>query len=134
MPFNSRCSYLVSLFLVVPCAMPFGCKHLVGVVVIPDTSITTGHLYVTHKRICDYWNSHGKLPADFEDLPVIENRDCSTTDGWGRELLWKSDGARIIEVYSLGKDGTPGGAGEDCRFSIIFDASNPHRVPEVKED
>jgi hypothetical protein len=41
-------------------------------------------------------------------------------DGWGRELNWESDGRSTVKVWSLGRDGKPGGNGEDADMEVIF--------------
>jgi hypothetical protein len=41
-------------------------------------------------------------------------------DGWGRELNWDSDGTSIAKVWSLGRDGKPGGTGEDADMEVVF--------------
>jgi hypothetical protein len=41
-------------------------------------------------------------------------------DGWGRELHWVSDGKTRVTVRSLGRDGKPGGTGEDADLEILF--------------
>jgi hypothetical protein len=38
----------------------------------------------------------------------------------GRELLWESDGISRVTVRSLGRDGKPGGTGDDADLEVTF--------------
>ena len=87
---------------------------------IPPPNLTETRLLVTHDRIQDFWKQCGKVPVEPADLPVVKNRDCSLTDGWGRELHWDSDGVSNVKVWSLGRDGKPGGTGEDADTGGVF--------------
>ena len=87
---------------------------------IPPPSLTKSRLIVTYNRIQNFWNQHGKVPAKPADLPDEKNRDCSMTDGWGRELHWNSDGKSMVKMWSLGRDGKPGGTGEDADMEVEF--------------
>lgn len=87
---------------------------------IPPPNLTETRLLVTYNRIQKFWNQHGRVPAKPADLPDEKNRDCSMTDGWGRELHWDSDGKSKVKVWSLGRDGKPGGTGEDADMKVEF--------------
>lgn len=63
-------------------------------------------------------NSAG-LPTSADQLPLLPERDCGTTDGWGRELIWKH-GERSLQVISYGRDGKPGGSGEDADHAFSY--------------
>jgi hypothetical protein len=87
---------------------------------IPPRNWTETTLGVTYNRIEKFWNQHGKVPARPADLPDEKKRDCSMTDGWGRELHWNSDGKSKVNVWSLGRDGKPGGTGKDADMEVEF--------------
>jgi hypothetical protein len=82
--------------------------------------MTETRLLVTHHRLQTYWNRHGKVPGTPAELPLEKGRDCSTIDGWGRELHWDSDDTGKVKVWSLGRDGNPGGIGEDADLEVEF--------------
>lgn len=110
-------------------------RYLVSLMdVIPPASMTYSTLLVTHHRIESFWNRHGKVPAEPTELPDEPHRDCSLTDGWGRELLWESDGTSRVKVSSLGRDGKPGGTGEDADLEIEFEGRQPEQTddPQIK--
>lgn len=91
--------------------------------VIPPRNLTETRLAVTHNRVEQYWQAHQRVPDSADQLPVQKNRDCSMTDGWGRELKWESDGKSRVKVWSLGRDGIAGGTEEDADMETVFDGS-----------
>lgn len=91
--------------------------------VIPPRNLTETRLAVTHNRIEQYWQAQQRVPDSPDQLPVHKNRDCSMTDGWGRELQWESDGKSKVKVWSLGRDGIAGGTGEDADMETVFEGS-----------
>jgi len=97
------------------------CQSFQLVDVIPPQNNTENRLSLTFDRIQTYWNLHGRVPKGPSDLPDLPGRDCETRDGWGRDFHWKSDGKRTVWVWSLGRDGQPGGSGEDADLVITFE-------------
>jgi len=87
---------------------------------IPPQNSTEGSLRFTYHRIQNFWNEHGRVPTKPAELPNVKDHDCSLTDGWGRELHWDSDGVSNVKVWSLGRDGKPGGTGEDADTEVAF--------------
>ncbi|MGM0490319.1 MAG: type II secretion system protein GspG [Planctomycetota bacterium] len=87
---------------------------------IPAKNMTSTRLTGARTRIEKFWNKHHRVPLHPDDLPDEPNRDCSMRDGWGRKLNWHSDGKRTVKVWSLGRDGEPGGTGEDADMEIEF--------------
>jgi hypothetical protein len=96
------------------------CRSWQTVDTIPRQNLTETRLLVTYNRIQSFWNQHGKVPTKPAELPDVKNRDCSMTDGWGRELHWDSDGISKVKVWSLGRDGKTGGAGENADMEVVF--------------
>jgi hypothetical protein len=86
---------------------------------IPPRSSTCGTILITKERILRYVRLHDCLPQSPSDLPEIPQRDNSLQDGWGREILTSFvDGKATLT--SLGRDGRPGGSGEDADMSGVF--------------
>lgn len=96
------------------------CQRCRIVDTIPPANLTETRLLVTYDRTQKFWHQHRKAPAKPADLPDEKNRDCSMTDGWGRELHWDSDGKSRVRVWSLGRDGKPGGTGDDADIEVEF--------------
>jgi hypothetical protein len=110
------------------------CECMSLVDVIPPRSMTDTSLDVTYIRIEDFWNQHGRVPKTPDELPDIPQKDCSMKDGWHRELHWESDGVSTVRVWSLGRDGQPGGTGEDADSEVVFVGKQKHQHdhPEVR--
>lgn len=88
--------------------------------VIPPTALTRTRTKVIGMRIREYWRINHRLPESLADLPKVEeNRDGSTDDGWGRAIRYEKKGAAVT-LTSLGKDGRPGGEGEDADIREAF--------------
>jgi hypothetical protein len=101
---------------------------------IPAKNLTETRLLITYDRIETFWNQHGRVPTKRDQLADIKDRDCSMTDGWGRELHWASNGATKVTVWSLGRDGKPGGTGEDADLEIVFVGTQKqqHDYPRIR--
>lgn len=91
-----------------------GC-HFITPVEMTNTAIGE-----TFYRIHLYMRSLGNVPQSLEVLPIRENYANRTTDGWGRELLHTVSREGIITLQSLGRDGEPGGEGEDADISRSY--------------
>jgi len=77
-----------------------------------DMTIT--RMTVTALRIQGFVARHGRMPSSLSELPAEPNKDCETTDGWGRPLRWSYDAANAkFTIWSLGRDGKEGGTGDD---------------------
>lgn len=87
---------------------------------IPPQNMTETRLLVTYDRIEKFWNQHGRVPSKPAELAEVKGRDCSMKDGWGRELHWDSDGTSKVKMWSLGREGKPGGTGEDADMVVEF--------------
>jgi hypothetical protein len=78
----------------------------------------------TFVRIYLYGNKYHKIPRSFDVLPVRDGYVNRTTDGWGREIIMKIDNNKIT-LMSLGKDGVPGGNGENTDVSKSYWLNKP---------
>src|SRR5262249_28401156 len=87
---------------------------------IPPSNLTKSSLIFTYHRIQNFWNEHGRVPATADELPEVADLDCSMKDGWGRNLNWDSDGHNRVRVWSVGRDGKPGGTGDDADMEFVF--------------
>jgi len=115
MPANVRSSALVVILLV-------GCSALPRVTPVEETNTVLG---TTHGRIWSFWKTRGQLPENVTDLPMESNRNCSTKDAWGREILWSRVDEGTIKLSSLGRDGNVGGIGEDADLVVFFHSDEP---------
>src|SRR5262245_33590716 len=86
---------------------------------IPPRSVTCTNMHMMKRRILRYAAAHGSLPTSLEQLPRIEGYVNEVTDGWGRRILWRVDGDEVT-LTSYGRDGVPGGTGEDADMVGVF--------------
>jgi hypothetical protein len=100
---------------------------------IPPRSMTLTAIGETQSRIEIYVGGGGNKPPDTLDLlPMRDGYMNRTTDGWKRPLIYvRADDT--FSLTSLGRDGVPGGTGDDedvvRRFRI---ARNQNGVPHVE--
>lgn len=80
------------------------------------------------KALAQYRLDNGRYPTTEEGLGALIARPSNAPrwegpylsktvpqDPWGRPYVYRSPGERSeIDLYSLGKDGSPGGAGENA--------------------
>lgn len=103
---------------------------------ISSADMTATRLRVLEFRIRQYVQKEGhKVPADLNTLPKTPNKDNSITDGWGRQFILIIDDS-VITLTSYGKDGEPGGTGDNAdvvhRFSLESPVNNGTRVREMR--
>jgi len=96
--------------------------------------MTRTTIMLTEERIRQYVARHHRLPPTLTDLPELaEDRDSSTLDGWGRPIGYAIEG-EVVTLVSLGRDGLPGGDGEDCDVQTTFTVSEPPSEEPEQED
>jgi|GEM_PF-4592819 len=63
----------------------------------------------------------GRFPSTVEGLGRLAPKYVARvgTDGWGRPYRYESDGGSA-RIWTLGRDGVPGGAGPDADLSVQF--------------
>ena len=81
------------------------------------------------KAVDDYIiNNNGRLPDSIEVLVQEDehgnsylNQETVPKDPWGNEYIYEppASGSRKFRVISFGKDGTPGGEGDDADIDNI---------------
>ena len=113
----------LSAFALTGCPCPICLDSLVdriSPVEATDTAISE-----TFVRIDLYAKQHGTVPPSLNVLPEREGYANSITDGWGKPLLYEvSDDGRLT-LTSYGKDGKPGGTGEDADISRSYYSKRP---------
>jgi general secretion pathway protein G len=88
--------------------------------VIPPAAMTRTSMTETFVRIHLFAKASGKLPASLSDLPKRTGYANRTTDGWNRPLTYELKANGDITLRSLGKDGKPGGQGDDADIAWTF--------------
>jgi hypothetical protein len=86
---------------------------------IPPQCSAYTTIVVMKQRILRYARLHDSLPKSPRDLPEMPGKGSENQDAWGREILMSfADGKATLT--SLGRDGKPGGTGEDADMSGVF--------------
>lgn len=97
-----------------------GCSSLVNV--IPPGAMTDSAMLGTRVRMDMYLKEKGALPESLEMLPVRQGYDDKATDGWNRPLIY-AHAENGFTLTSLGRDGNPGGSGDDAdivrKYAIV---------------
>jgi hypothetical protein len=103
-----------------------GCASLYEV--IPPRDNTLSAMTETKVRIEMYLQKNGRLPPDFNSLPVRENHVNQTDDAWHRPLLYTIESGNTVVLKSLGADGKPGGTGDDEDLTQRYRVENGRLV------
>lgn len=74
---------------------------------------------ILETRICNFFKQNGVLPNSLLNLPRVEKKDNSTKDGWGREMLYLTNG-NVVLLRSYGSDGKVGGVGKEADLEMEF--------------
>jgi hypothetical protein len=86
---------------------------------VPPRSSTYGTIWVMKQRILRYAKAHNALPESVDNLPKIPDKIDGVQDAWGRKIIMEfSDGKATLT--SLGRDGKPGGKGDNADMSGVF--------------
>ena len=114
--------FLVILILLAPVAalVIFSCFDL-----LPARGLTGIRMETMKQRILHYARTHNELPKTAADLPLLTSRDNTVQDGWGRDIRFEIATNGIVTLTSLGRDGRPGGTGDDADITRAFPAHNP---------
>ena len=86
---------------------------------VPPTALTHARMHVMKRRIIKFAVAHGSLPNSVEELPRMEGYDNGIIDAWGRPLSMRVEGDTVT-LTSFGRDGVPGGTGDDTDMIGIF--------------
>lgn len=92
-----------------------------------EVKVAQAQVVSFEKALAQYRLDNGRYPTTEEGLTALVTRPPAAArwegpylskavplDPWGRPYLYRSPGERSdVEIYSLGKDGAPGGTGEN---------------------
>jgi hypothetical protein len=101
---------------------------------IPPRAMTLTAIGETESRIDIYvGGGNNKPPQNLDVLPKRDGYVNRTTDGWNHPLIYAVFGDDTFTLISRGRDGVPGGTGDDedvvRRFRV---ARNRNGVPHVQ--
>jgi hypothetical protein len=93
--------------------------------VIPPKAETVSAMTETFVRIALYTKQSNSIPQSLAVLPKREGYANQTTDAWKRPLRYEITADGIIRLTSLGKDGQPGGEGDNSDITRAYYARRP---------
>ena len=91
-----------------------------------ETQVERAQIDALEKAIDQYRLEHRRFPTSEEGLVAIEPylKKALPNDPWGRPYVYRVPGQRgEYDVFSLGRDGKPGGSGEDADVGLIQEVS-----------
>ena len=95
------------------------CLDVITPVQMTHTAITE-----TFVRMNLYAQQNHAIPTSLAILPKRKGYANRTTDGWNRPLLLETDNEGVLTLRSYGKDGKPGGTGDDEDISTSYQAKH----------
>ena len=101
---------------------------------ITPVELTHTSIMETFVRMDIYAKTNRAIPLSLSILPQRAGYDDSATDGWGRPLIYTVTKEGLLTLTSLGKNGKPGGMGEDADISVSFHARKPDGTLWVGSD
>lgn len=87
---------------------------------VSSESGTRSRMWVVKRRILRYASYHNRLPPSLLATPTLPRYDNSIHDYWRRPLGYQGNNNGTVTLISLGKDGRPGGGGEDADIVLSF--------------
>ena len=90
---------------------------------ISPYDLTITRISIIETRIKAYWKVHAQLPSHLSDLPILEGRDNNTTDGWGKNINYKTIGRSTVTLSSFGADGTFDGTDANQDIIVTFNVN-----------
>jgi Type II secretion system (T2SS), protein G len=105
---------LAGLILVAVCGIA-----LQFVDTVPPNALTHARMHVMKRRIVRFASANDVLPKTVDQLPHMNGYDNGVLDGWGHRILLQIDGGKVT-MTSYGRDGIPGGTGEDVDMIAVF--------------
>lgn len=88
---------------------------------ISPRDLTVTNMYHTKRRILRYAAANDTLPTTAGQLTPMAGYVNDPNDAWGRPITWRADGDTVT-LTSYGRDGKPGGTGEDEDLIGVFRA------------
>ena len=101
--------------------------------VIPPRSMTNLHMLSIRQSILAFRATRHCLPTSLDGLPPEGDRPCPTTDGWGRPITLRIDPGGLMSLVSFGRDGRPGGVGNDADPIATFDPRQPAGADWIRD-
>ena len=92
---------------------------------IPPRDLTRSAMMETFVRIQLYARQSNSIPLSLDVLPRRAGYANRTTDGWQRPLKYELSNDSILRLTSRGRDGQPGGQGDDTDQCMAFHARKP---------
>ena len=92
---------------------------------IPPRAETITAIGETFARIGLYAKQNNSIPPSLAVLPKRTGYAKQTTDAWKRPLRYEVASDGVITLASLGKDGRPGGDGDDADITRAYFGRRP---------
>ena len=93
---------------------------------IPSKKSTTRTtMWVVKRRILIFARQNNHLPHSLLDISLIPGFNDKIKDAWGRPLQYEINDNDTITLKSFGRDGLPGGEGEDADILLSFPIHRP---------
>jgi hypothetical protein len=92
--------------------------------VVPPDAVTHTAIQESFFRIQMHIARHRRFPASLDELPKRKGHANRTTDGWHRPLIYRIEEDNFVTLLSLGKDGQPGGTGENADIQTTYRTKN----------
>lgn len=95
--------------LLVLAAIVWAAWYFAGLAGLDPATITRLRLNRLADAAAAYAARHGQLPGDLDDLgpDPLDGKPFTTTDGWGRPILYRRLSPEDAELRSAGPDGQP---------------------------
>ncbi len=87
---------------------------------ISPEDLTATSVIVVRNAINNFIADNGRAPSNMVEIARYRPVDTVWNDGWGRPLLYQVNSLGVASLTSLGKDGRPGGAGQDADMVWTF--------------
>jgi hypothetical protein len=123
-PSTSRWLLVVSAGFLVTVAYLIMCADT-----MPKSAVTPNAMIGTSVRVGIYYNANGCLPPNLSVLPDREGYSNTLLDAWNRPLVYTADSKSTFTLSSFGRDGVPGGAGDNAdlvrKYQVIGGSAEP---------
>jgi len=89
-----------------------------------ETQVARAQIDALEKALDQYRLEHRRYPTSEEGLAAIGPfmKKAVPNDPWGRPYQYRAPGTKgDFELFSFGRDGRPGGAGEDADIGLTQD-------------
>jgi hypothetical protein len=87
---------------------------------ISPEDLTATSAIVVRNAINTFIADNGRAPSNMLEIARYRPVNTVWNDGWGRPLLYHVNASGVASLTSLGKDGRPGGLGQDADLVWTF--------------